>query len=49
LASEQVQELENLVDSEREKQEVIIKMTTGSMYSGEALYYIITVRVHGTY
>ena len=39
LASEHLQELENLVGSEREKQEEIIKVTTGSMYSGEALYY----------
>ena len=38
LASEHLQELEN-VGSEREKQEEIIKVTTGSMYSGEALYY----------
>ena len=27
-----------MVGSEREKQEEIIKVTTGSMYSGEALY-----------
>ena len=39
LASEHLQELENLVGSEREKQEEIIKVATGSMYSGEALYY----------
>ena len=39
LASEHLLELENLVGSEREKQEEIIKVTTGSMYSGEALYY----------
>jgi len=37
LASEHLQELENLVGSEREKQEEIIKVTTGSMYSGEGL------------
>jgi hypothetical protein len=34
LASEHLQELENLVGPEREKQEEIIKVTTGSMYSG---------------
>jgi hypothetical protein len=39
LASEHLQEIENLVGSEREKQEEIIKVTTGSMYAGEALYY----------
>ncbi|KAF8498600.1 cytochrome P450 [Russula emetica] len=39
LASEHLQELENLVGSEREKQEEIIKVTTGSMYQGEVLYY----------
>jgi hypothetical protein len=39
LASEHLQELENLVGSEREKQEKTIKVTTGSMYSGDALYY----------
>ena len=39
LALEHLQELENLVGFEREKQEEIIKVTTGSMYSGEALYY----------
>jgi hypothetical protein len=39
LASEHLQELENLVGSEREKREDIIKVTTGSMYSGEALLY----------
>jgi hypothetical protein len=39
LASEHLQELENLVGSEREKQEETIKVTTGSMHSGEALYY----------
>jgi len=33
LASEHLQELENLVGSEHEKQEEIIKVTTGSMYS----------------
>jgi hypothetical protein len=39
LASEHLQELENLVGPEREKQEEIIKVATGSMYSGEALCY----------
>jgi hypothetical protein len=39
LASEHLQELENLVGPERDKQEEIIKVTTGSMYLGEALYY----------
>jgi len=34
LASERLQELENLVGSEREKQEEVIKVTTGSMYLG---------------
>ena len=38
MASEHLQKLENLVGSEREKQEEIIKVTTGSMYAGEALY-----------
>ena len=28
-----------MVGSEREKQDEIIKVTTGSMYSGEALFY----------
>ena len=36
-----------MVGSEREKKDEVIKVTTGSMYSGEALYYM--VRVHGTY
>jgi hypothetical protein len=39
LASEHLQELEKLVGSEREKQEEIIKATTGTMYLGEALSY----------
>ena len=39
MASEHLQELENFVGSERERQEEIIKVTTGSMYGGEALYY----------
>ena len=41
LASEYLQELESLVGSEREKQEEIIKVTTGSMYSGKL--YIMMV------
>jgi hypothetical protein len=39
LASEHLQKLENLVSSEREKQEEVIKATMGTMYLGEALYY----------
>ena len=42
LASEHLQELENLVGPEREKQEEIIKVATGSMHSGEALYYNVS-------
>jgi hypothetical protein len=38
LASEHLQELESLVGSERQKQEEIIEVTMGSMYSGETLY-----------
>jgi hypothetical protein len=38
LASEHLQELESLVGSERQKQEEIIKVATGSMYSGGTLY-----------
>ena len=38
MASEHLQKLENLVGSEREKQEEVITVTTGSMYTGEALY-----------
>ena len=38
LASEHLQELESLVGSERRKQEEIIKVAMGSMYSGEILY-----------
>jgi hypothetical protein len=37
LAGEHLQELDSLVGSERQKQEEIIKVTMGSMYSGEAL------------
>ena len=36
-----------MVGSEREKQEEVIKVTTGSMYAGEALYYMVPL--HGTY
>ena len=39
LASDHLQELDNLVGSEREKQEEVIKATMGTMYLGEALYY----------
>ena len=39
LASEHLQKLENLVGSEREKQEEILKVTTGSMFSGESSCY----------
>ncbi len=35
LASERLQELESLVSSERQKQEEVIKVATGSMYLGE--------------
>jgi len=38
LASEHLQELESLGGSERQKQEEIIKVAMGSMYSGEILY-----------
>jgi hypothetical protein len=38
LASEHLQELDSLVGLERQKQEEIIKVTMGSMYSGESLY-----------
>jgi hypothetical protein len=36
LASEHFQEIENLVGSERQKKEDIIKMTMGSMFVGTA-------------
>jgi Cytochrome P450 len=39
LASEHLQELDNLVGSEREKQEEVIKATMGTMYLGEASCY----------
>jgi hypothetical protein len=38
LASEYLQEIDNLVDFERREEEEIIKRVTGSMYIGEALY-----------
>ena len=38
LASEHLQELENLVGSKRQRQEDIIKATLGSLYIGELLY-----------
>jgi hypothetical protein len=51
LASEHLQELENVVDLKSQKQEDIIKATLGSLYMGEALHssvgYILTV--NGTY
>ena len=37
LASDHLQELESLVGSERQKQEGIVKVVMGSMYSGETL------------
>jgi hypothetical protein len=39
LASEHLQELENLIGSERERQEEVIKVTMGTFFSGEALCY----------
>jgi hypothetical protein len=38
LASEHLQELGSLVGSERQKQEEIIRVTMGSLFSGETLY-----------
>jgi hypothetical protein len=38
LAGEHLQELESLVGSERQKQEEVVRVTMGSMYSGVALY-----------
>ena len=38
LASEHLQELENLVGSKRQRQEDIIKATLGSLYMGKSLY-----------
>jgi hypothetical protein len=38
LASEHLREIENLPDSERQKQEEIIKITLGSMFSGNVSY-----------
>ena len=35
MAGEHLQELENLADSERQEQEEVIKIVTGSMYHGE--------------
>jgi len=36
LASEHLQEIENLIGSERQKREEIIKITMGSIFSGDA-------------
>ena len=38
LASEHLQELESMVGSEHQKQEEVIKVAMGTMYSGEVLY-----------
>ena len=38
LAGEHLQKLESLIGSERQKQEEVIKVAMGSMYSGEVLY-----------
>ena len=38
LAVGQLQELEGLVGSERQKQEEVISVAMGSIYHGEALY-----------
>ena len=38
LASENLQESESLDGSKRQKQEEIIKMALGSLYTGDALY-----------
>jgi hypothetical protein len=38
LAGEHLQELESLVGSEHQKQEEVIKVAMGSMYSGKVLY-----------
>ena len=38
LAGEHLQELESLVGSKRQKQDEVIKVAMGSMYSGEVLY-----------
>jgi hypothetical protein len=38
LAGGHLQELESLIGSERQKQEEVIKVAMGSMYSGEVLY-----------
>ena len=47
LAVGQLQELEGLVGSEREKQEEVISVAMGSTYHGEAL--CSRFRVHGAY
>jgi hypothetical protein len=38
MASEHLQELGNLVGSERQKQEEVIGVAMGTVYQGEALY-----------
>jgi len=48
LASEHLQEIENLIDSERRKKEEIVKITLGSIFSGDAPNSRI-MRIHGPY
>ena len=42
LAGEHLQELEGLVSHERQKQEEVIKVAMGSIYSGKALRSRVT-------
>lgn len=46
LASEHLQEIENLAVSERQKREEIVKTALGSLYSGKA--YPRMTLVHGS-
>ena len=47
LARMHLQELDDLVDSERQKQEEIIVTALGSLYSGEVLYSLTYVGLTG--
>jgi hypothetical protein len=38
LAAENLQEVENMIGSERQKQEEVVKVAVGSLYQGKALY-----------
>ena len=48
MAGEHLRELDSLAVFERQEQEEVIKMVTGSMYHGEALHACID-QVHSTH